>query len=314
MKQFINFLFKNRNGLIRSGWIIAFVFISFYTLFFFTQFFLVQLLQQFLIVTGHIDPLTETLTPFAQWLELQFLPIASQLLLEILMITVPLITWRFIMKHPLQKMGLREPGLHLETLLAGMGLGFLSCTMVFLLSLLLRQAQVVSWSPQFSWQQLWWIILFILVALAEEILNRGFLMATLRRTNSMVCIYLIPSILFGIIHCLNPNVTLLSLGNIMLIGLLLSYMYVKSGHLWMCIGFHFTWNLFQGIVYGMPVSGLSIQGIVTTGFPENTLLNGGAFGIEGGLLTTLTILLTFLLVKYYYRKSTYHFISDQRWF
>lgn len=78
----------------------------------------------------------------------------------------------------------------------------------------------------------------------------------------------------------------------------------------MCMGFHFTWNTFQGLVYGMPVSGLNIPGIITTVFTEDNMLNGGDFGIEGGVLTTAAMLLCLLFVRYYYRDSEYDFISD----
>ena len=51
----------------------------------------------------------------------------------------------------------------------------------------------------------------------------------------------------------------------------------------------------SGVVYGMPVSGLQIPGIITTQYAESNLLNGGAFGIEGGILTTIVTLLSFYL-------------------
>ena len=47
----------------------------------------------------------------------------------------------------------------------------------------------------------------------------------------------------------------------------------------------------------MPVSGLSIPGIITTHFTRDNILNGGGFGIEGGILTTLVTLLSFLFVR-----------------
>ena len=68
----------------------------------------------------------------------------------------------------------------------------------------------------------------------------------------------VPSLIFGLIHLTNPNVTLLSVVNIVLLGIALSLMYYKSGNVWMCIGFHIAWNLFQSVVYGMPVSGLDV--------------------------------------------------------
>ena len=78
----------------------------------------------------------------------------------------------------------------------------------------------------------------------------------------------------------------------------------------MCIGYHFTWNSFQGLVFGMPVSGINVTGMITTHFTADNFITGSIFGIEGGNLTTLVTLLGFLFVKYYYRNSTYDFIKD----
>ena len=80
----------------------------------------------------------------------------------------------------------------------------------------------------------------------------------------------------------------------------------------MCIGYHFTWNMFQSVIYGMPVSGINIKGIITTSFPSDTFLNGGVFGIEGGILTTLVTILSLIVVRYWYRNSNYDFIEVQK--
>lgn len=132
----------------------------------------------------------------------------------------------------------------------------------------------------------------------------------LRRVGNLPFIVLVPSFIFGLIHLGNNGVTFFSVCNIILAGLLFSYMYIRSGNIWMCIGYHFTWNSFQGLVFGMPVSGINVTGMITTHFTANNFITGGIFGIEGGILTTLVTLLGFLFVKYYYRNSTYDFIKD----
>ncbi|MDL0285344.1 CPBP family intramembrane glutamic endopeptidase, partial [Clostridioides difficile] len=40
----------------------------------------------------------------------------------------------------------------------------------------------------------------MLVAFAEEILNRGFFMAVLRRCKNIYFIMIVPSVIFGLIH------------------------------------------------------------------------------------------------------------------
>lgn len=148
------------------------------------------------------------------------------------------------------------------------------------------------------------------IAFGEEIMNRAFLMSALRRVENIYFIALVPSIVFGLIHLSNSGITVLSIFNIILVGVEFSYMFIKSGNIWMCIGYHFTWNTFQGIIYGMPVSGLNVPGIITTSFPSNNILNGGEFGIEGGLLTTAINVLGFLFILFYYRKSKYDFLTN----
>lgn len=64
----------------------------------------------------------------------------------------------------------------------------------------------------------------------------------------------------------------------------------------MPIGYHITWNYFQGCVYGLNVSGFDIQGIFSSRILNDNLLTGGAFGPEAGILTTIVIAIGFLIV------------------
>ena len=95
-------------------------------------------------------------------------------------------------------------------------------------------------------------------------------------------------------HGMNPNVSILGL-NIALVGILFAYMFVATNSLWLPIGYHITWNYFQGNVFGFPVSGTTPNGIygveVVAG---RDWLTGGAFGLEGGLMATLLILVGFV--------------------
>jgi hypothetical protein len=62
--------------------------------------------------------------------------------------------------------------------------------------------------------------------------------------------------------------------------------YVLTGQLAIPIGLHVTWNLFQGNVFGFPVSGLDLTGatFIATRQAGPTLLTGGPFGPEAGLI------------------------------
>lgn len=59
---------------------------------------------------------------------------------------------------------------------------------------------------------------------------------------------------------------------------------------------HGTWNIALGVILGTEISGQVIENSVlrTNSDPFKTLLNGGNFGLEGGL--TMTIFTTILII------------------
>ena len=93
--------------------------------------------------------------------------------------------------------------------------------------------------------------------------------------------------LFGLAHLANPSRTWISTLNTMLVGVPLALAYLRTRALWLPIGMHFTWNFFQGYVLGLPVSGLEMPiSVLRAEVSGETLLTGGAYGPEGGLLAT----------------------------
>lgn len=302
---------KNKYGQVRSGWVILTVMAVFYIVSFGTSNLIIQVLRNLLTGTGDINLETQYFSSLAEWLDNMALPVFFQMFTEVIMVAVPVTAWKFVMKHPVGKLGLNSFQRIKKDGVAGLILGIVNCSVVFVLVITVGGGRVVSWTPAVSPLTFWWLLVFIMVGIAEELLNRGFLMAVLRRCRNLYVIMFIPSVIFGLIHLWNPGVTFFSVLNIILVGLLFSLMFIKSGNIWMCIGYHITWNLFQGVVYGMPVSGLDIPGIITTRFTEDNIINGGSFGIEGGVLTTVVTLLSFGFVWYYYRNSKYDFIADE---
>lgn len=305
-----NAIIKNSQGTVRSGWIILFVMAVYYGVMYVVSNATIGAMTSYFLSTGDIQRGTGHLSDLVVWFNNFGLSLIFQFLTDVFMTAIPIVIWRLLMRRRIREMGWRLWTRGRWECVTGMLLGAITCSIVFLIVITVGGGRVETWTPHITPLAIAWILAFVLVAVGEETLNRGFLMSTLRRTRCVYCIMLLPSIIFGCIHLMNPNVTFFSIFNIIIAGLLLSYMYYKSGNLWMCIGFHFAWNTFQGVIYGMPVSGLSITGILTTTFTHDNILNGGGFGIEGGILTTIIMLLSILFVRFYYRNSRYDFISD----
>jgi membrane protease YdiL (CAAX protease family) len=141
------------------------------------------------------------------------------------------------------------------------------------------------------------LALFFCVGIYEETFSRGYQLRNLAEglnfsfsgpRRAVVAAWAISSAFFGFLHLFNPNATAVSTANVALAGLMLGTGYVLTGELAIPIGLHITWNIFEGNVYGFPVSGTSPVGAVFVASRETgpDLWTGGAFGPEGGLLVT----------------------------
>jgi len=145
------------------------------------------------------------------------------------------------------------------------------------------------------------LLLFVFVGVYEEIVFRGYLLINLAeglnmkflgKTWALVISIVLTSLIFGLSHFDNPNATWISTVNIVLTGVFLGIGMFLSGNLAIPIGLHISWNFFQGIVFGFPVSGMNTgAAMIATESAGPVWLTGGAFGPEGGALGLIAILL-----------------------
>lgn len=303
-------MFKNKQGKIRSGWKIAFMLGAAFGSLLVVTIVISLAFSAILIAIGDFDFQTLSFTDHGMQL-FKHLETVLMFVQEIVMIVTPIIAWKFIMKQKLSDMGLTSLKRNSKELLIGLLFGIVSFTFVFIAIITTGNAKVDTWTPHFSISQLVYLVLFILVGFAEEILGRGYIMSVLRQTKSVPVIMIVSSILFALMHSSNPGIGIVPYVNLALVGILFAFIYLRSGNIWMCIGYHITWNYFQGFVYGFKVSGLDSEGIITTSISKNNIFNGGEFGPEGGLFVTLVILLGILFVWYYYKNHDYKFIPDE---
>lgn len=130
----------------------------------------------------------------------------------------------------------------------------------------------------------------ILSATGEELLFRGYFYQRLNELVGTTVSTVAMALLFGLAHSQNPEVTAMGLVNVSLASLFFSLCYLRTGSLWLPIAAHAAWNVTVAKVVGMPVSGMEFgEAIVRTTSSAPTILTGGAFGPEGGLVATLAL-------------------------
>ena len=173
------------------------------------------------------------------------------------------------------------------------GIGAALCVIV--LPILTRSAEL---EPDPAARSHWSSLLFVTVillfgAIGEEMLFHGYAFQVLGNAIGPFATILPVSVLFGAAHMNNRNVTSLGVVNTVLWGVLLGYAFFRSGDLWLPIGLHFGWN------WTLPLLGTNVSGFTmsVTGYglhwKVGELWSGGAYGPEGGLLTTGVVLAVF---------------------
>lgn len=223
------------------------------------------------------------------------------MLVSYLSAAVLVLRWR---RLPLSLLGLSLKG-RWKDLLAGLGVAVLLYVVSFGLSLLTGTVEVAGVQLVPS-ALLGTLLLFLLVAVTEEVMLRGFVLGRMLvgGMNRFVALFL-SSALFSAMHLFNPNFALLPFVNILLAGCLLGASFLYTRNLCFPIALHWFWNWMQGPVLGYEVSGMnSGESLLTLRLTGSDLLTGGSFGFEGSLLCTVLLVVgTLAIIGYYERRG-----------
>jgi len=152
----------------------------------------------------------------------------------------------------------------------------------------------------------WTAAALLFNTVTQEVLARSYIFQTIQsQTNATVAV-IVSAILFMAYHAGAYQGSWLPAFNVFAAGILFGMAYHLTGNLWLPMGIHFIWNFLIGPVLGLSVSGntqlrsgwelLSVQG--------PAWLTGGAFGLEGGLVVTLTTLFGIAVLFILFRGRT----------
>jgi uncharacterized protein len=180
--------------------------------------------------------------------------------------------------------------------------------------LLVIDRRLLSGSDIFRYGAIW-LPGFLLVALAEEYLTRGYLQYTL--TRGLAGIYrwafktrhgealgfwtsaIIFSILFGLSHTNNPGESPIGLLSAGLAAMVFCFSLWRTGSLWWAVGFHTAWDWAQSFLFGVADSGLVIQHhLIATHPVGKPILSGGTTGPEGSILIVAILALVSLIILF----------------
>lgn len=157
------------------------------------------------------------------------------------------------------------------------------------------------WNPNGFSTLLSTVLLFAAVALAEELLFRGFVFQRLLAGIGQLPAQLLMAGYFLLTHLNNPGMTgdvrALASINIFIASLVFGLAFIRTKSLAMPLGLHFMANLMQGGVLGFGVSGTDQAGLLKLVISEVPVwLTGGQFGLEASIFGLVCVVITLILL------------------
>jgi uncharacterized protein len=228
-------------------------------------------------------------------------PSWGQLLADAVGAVVMLIaTWvmvRFVDHRPLRTIGL-ERGNLLPDFASGVGLG------LSWLAASIGAVWAVGWAvPQTPTSASGAALLLagaavLLNVFTQQLLLCGYILQTLRHRFGFGVAVIVSAALFMAFHAGAFKGAVLPAVNVFLAGVLFCLAYQITNNLWLPTATHFAWNFSLGSLLGLTVSGSDAlrtghQVFIIDGPP---LFTGGAFGLEGGFVVSITTALAILAV------------------
>ena len=210
---------------------------------------------------------------------------------------------KFIDRKPLMSIGLSIKDKANE-MLVGLGFALAFIGGLFLLLWLLGAITItgyVGFKPGVFFVSM----MLFLAAFDEELIFRGYILNSMMDSSSRWVALAGSSAIFALMHAGNPSVwsNWVPMTELFAAGFILGISYTFTKNLWFPTFFHFGWNFFQGL-FGFEISGINVDTWKMIAH-ENTgnipdIVSGGAFGIEGSVITlSCTIICTYLIFKYY---------------
>ncbi len=118
----------------------------------------------------------------------------------------------------------------------------------------------------------------------EEFVLRGYLLRQLSIGLNPTAAVVITGVLFGLLHSGNPGANWQGLLYTAIGGILMGLLVIRSGSLWLLIGYHFGWNATASGLFGLELSGFEEgASVLVSSLTGSEWLTGGDYGFEASL-------------------------------
>ena len=231
--------------------------------------------------------------------------------LQFLCFLLPAFVMAKIERRPVGDYGLPARGAFGKQFWEGAAIGFVSLSMLLVLlrafggfyfgSVALAPKEALFWAAA-------WGLGFLMVGFFEEYVFRGYIQFTLTTAIGFWPTAVLLSFLFALAHKGNDGETWLGLLDVFLAGLVLSAMLLRTGNLWLPVGFHMAWDWAESYFYGVADSGLPAQGaLLHPSVPANRAwwLTGGTVGPEGSIFSCIVEILLIVFILWRFRENRY---------
>ena len=151
---------------------------------------------------------------------------------------------------------------------------------------------------------------FIIQGATEEILSRGIVLHTLKEKTSIGIAIAVSTILFIIPHWSSLFAGdviygVIGVANLVLISGIFSLLTIDFKSIWAACGLHSFWNAILYSVLGLNLSGKDekVASIFNMQSVGKSIWNGGEYGIEASIITTIILAFAVALLWYMNRKK-----------
>lgn len=146
-----------------------------------------------------------------------------------------------------------------------------------------------------------WFLFYALLSVAEELLFRGYLLASITRLMGFGRAAVLTGIAFAIVHFMSPYATAVVLLSLTVAGIALAWIVRLTGSIWWGVGFLTAWNWSQHFAYAAAPARL-LTNAADRSYPVgDQAISGGPYGVEASIVVlpvaVLALAIAIVMVK-----------------